>query len=94
MLSLNIVRKKIFYTATSYLIELIFTTIAFLINAKNIPKYSFRVFRGVNVSKSWEVALNHCGCSPTGFIIFADHFIIFNLNPAQDSALLNHRLLE
>ena len=46
-----------FYIATSYLSELIFTPIAFLINAKNIPKYSFRGFRGVNVSKSREVAL-------------------------------------
>ena len=81
MLILNIVRNKIFYTATSYLNGLIFTPIAFLINAKNIPKYSFRGFRGVNISKSWEIALNHCGCTPTGFIIFLDHFIIFNLYP-------------
>ena len=83
MLILNIVHNKIFYTATSYLNELIFTPIAFLINAKNIPKYSFRRFRGVNVLKSREVALNHCGCSLTGFTIFADHFIIFNSNPAH-----------
>ena len=81
MLLLNIVHNKIFYTATSYLNELIFTPIAFLINAKNIPKYSFRGFRGVNVSTSLEGALNHCGCSPTGFTIFADHFIISNSNP-------------
>ena len=67
-----------FYIATSYLSELIFTPIAFLINAKNIPKYSFREFRGVNVSTSLEVALNHYGCSLTGFTIFMDHFIIFN----------------
>ena len=53
----------------------------FLINAKNSPKYSFRGFRGVNASKSLEVALNHCGCSLTSFTIFADHFIIFDLNP-------------
>ena len=53
----------------------------FLINAKNSPKYSFRGFRGVNASKSREVALNHCGCSLTSFTIFADHFIIFDLNP-------------
>ena len=72
--------QKFFCTATSYLNELIFTRIAFLINAKNIPKYSFRGFRGVNVSTSLEGALNHGGCSPTGFTIFADHFI-FNLNP-------------
>ena len=25
----------------------------------------------------------HCGCSPTGFTIFADHFIIFNSNPGS-----------
>ena len=81
MLLLNIVHNKIFYTATSYLNDLIFTPIAFLINAKNIPKYSFRGFRGVNVSKSWEFALNHCACSPTGLTIFADHFIISILNP-------------
>ena len=49
VLLLNIVHNKIFYTATSYLNDLIFTPIAFLINAKNIPKYSFRGFRGVNV---------------------------------------------
>ena len=73
-------RNKIFYTVTSNLIELIYTPIAFLINAKNIPKYSFRGFRGVNVSKSREIALSHCGCSLIGFTIFADHFIIFNLN--------------
>ena len=81
MLLLNIVRNNIFYTATSYLNELIFTPIAFLINARNNPKYSFRGFRGVNVSKSPEVMPNHCGCSPTGFTIFADHFVISNSNP-------------
>ena len=81
VLLLNIVHNKIFYTATSYLNELIFTPITFLINAKNIPKYSFKGFRGVNVSKSQEVALNHCGCSLTCFTIFADHFIIINSNP-------------
>ena len=86
MLLLNIVRKKIFYIATSYLNELIFTPFAFSINAKNIPKYSFRGFRGVNVSISLEVALNHCGCSLTGFTIFRDHFIIFNSNPASLSS--------
>ena len=52
----------------------------FLINAKNIAKYSFRGFRRVNISKSREVAL-HCGCSPRGFTIFTDHLIIFNSNP-------------
>ena len=81
VLLLNIEHNKIFYTATSYLNELIFNPIAFLINAKSIPKYSFRGFRGVNVSKSWEVKLNHCGCSPRGFTIFMDHFMIFNSNP-------------
>ena len=74
-------RKKLFYTATSYLSEFIFTPIAFLINAKNIPKFSFRGFRGVNVSKSRDVTVNHCGCSSTGFTIFMDHFIIFYSNP-------------
>ena len=59
----------------------------FLINAKNIPKYSFRGFMTVNVSKFREVAM-HCGCSPTGFTIFADHFIIFNSNPASKSWLI------
>ena len=73
--------NKFFYAVTGYLNEFIFTPIAFLINAKNIPKYSFRGFRGVNVSKSREVALNHCRCSPTGFTIFVNHFIIFNSNP-------------
>ena len=76
-----------FYIATSYLSELIFTPIAFLINAKNIPKYSFRGFRGVNVSISLEVALNHCGCSLTGFTIFMDYFILFNSNPDNTIAL-------
>ena len=81
VLSLNIVCKNFFCTATSYLNELIFTPIAFLINANNIARYSFSGFRGVNVSTSLEGALNHCGCSLTGFTMFADHFIIFNLNP-------------
>ena len=75
------VYNKFFYTATSYLNELIFTP--FLINIKNIPKYSFRGFRGLNVSISPEVALNHCGCSLTSFTIFRDHFIIFNSNPGS-----------
>ena len=35
------------------------------INARNIPKNSFRGFRGVNISKSPEVALNHCASFPT-----------------------------
>ena len=91
MLILNIVHNKIFYTATTYLNELIFTPIAFLNNAKNIPKYSFRRFRGVNVSKSREIALNHCGCSLTGFTIFAVHFIIFNSNLVRHFSIIAKR---
>ena len=30
----------------------------------------------------------HCGCSPTGFTIFADHFTIFNSNPGSKSWLI------
>ena len=60
----------------------------FLINANNSPKYSFRGFRGVNASKSWEVALNHSGCSLTDFAIFANHFILFNSNPGTLKELL------
>ena len=83
MLILNITHNKFFYTATSYFNKLIFTPIAFLINGKNFPKYSFRRFSVVNVSKSREVALNHCGCSMRGFTIFAGHSIIFNSNPVS-----------
>ena len=89
MLLLNIVHKSFFYTATSYLNELIFTQVTF-INAKNIPKYNFRGFRGVKVSISLEVTLNHCGCSWTGFTVFADHFIILNSNPEIPMHLLKN----
>ena len=50
-------------------------------NAKNLQKYSFGGFRGVNVSKSQEVSPNHCGCCPAALTIFEDHFITFNLHP-------------
>ena len=91
MLLLNIVRNKIFYTATNFLNELIFSLFAFLINTKNITKCSFREFSGVNVSKSHGVALDHCGCSPTGFTIFSDHFIIFNWNPEVENPTRSFR---
>ena len=74
--------QDIFYTATSCLNELTFTPI-FSINANNSPKYCFTGFRGVNASKSQEVALNHCGCSLTSFTIITYHFRTFNLNPEE-----------
>lgn len=80
VLLLNILCSKNFYTARSYFIELMFTPVSFF-NAKNLQKYSFTGFRGVNVSKSREVAPNHCGCRPAALTTFADHFATFNLNP-------------
>ena len=50
-------------------------------NAKNFQKYGFGGIRGANVSRFREVAPNCYGCSPTAFTIFADSFIMFNLNP-------------
>ena len=77
VLLLNILCSKNFYTARSYFIELMFIPVSFF-NAKNLQKYSFIEFRGVNVSEFWEIAPNHYGCYLIAFTYFADHFIIFN----------------